>query len=306
MKAFVFGGAGTLGSTSAFLLAKEGLCDEIVLCDVFADKAKNHAMDMGQALWAASGAEVRCGGLSDLDGADLVISAFSVPGSNPGAWRREDTERAMPILTELCAALRERAPGAVVITMTNPVDALNYAMHRLSGLPREQFIGYSFNDSLRMRWAISRHLGVPASDVRCVSMGEHGPTKVQIYSCAEVRGRRCALTEQEAKVIDAVQKDFWDEYLPLGALRTAGWTSAMGILELAEHILGRKTGYVGCSCVLDGEYGLSCLSVGVPAHLGPGGVQKIEELPLSDTERAGFLASADKISGLIRGSFPML
>ena len=306
MKAFVFGGAGTLGSTSAFLLAKEGLYDEIVLCDTFAPKAKNHAMDMGQAVWASTQADIRSGELSDMDGADLVISAFGIPQSNPGAWSYDDTQHMLPILTELCDNLRTRAPEAAVITMTNPVDAINYAMHKLSGLPRERFLGYSFNDSLRMRWGISRYLGIPASDIHCVSMGEHGPTKVQIYSCAEVNGKPYPFTPEQTQEIDATQKAFWDEYLPLGSLRTAGWTSAMGILELAEHIQGRRTGYVGCSCVLDGEYGLHGLSVGVPAHLGPGGVQKVEELPLTDQERQGFLASAEKISGVLRDAFPML
>lgn len=295
MKVFVFGGAGLLGSTSAFLLAKEGICDEIVLCDIFKDKAKNHAMDMSQAIYAVSNTKVRSGTLADLDGSDIVISGFSIPASNPGAWTYEDTKNALPILTELGEHLRMRAPNAVVVSMTNPLDAVNYLLWKISGLPRRQFIGFSFNDSLRMRWGIGNYLNIAPDRIRCASMGEHGGTKVQIYSHVEVDGKNQTFTDEEVRRIDSIQKDFWDEFYPLGSLRTAGWTSAMGMLEIIEHIVGRKKGYVGCSCVLDGEYGLKGLSIGVPAHLSLRGVEKIEEFSLTECERSGFCTAAENI-----------
>ena len=268
MKAFVFGGAGLLGSTSAFLLAKEGLCDEIVLCDLFADKAKNHAMDMSQAVYAVSKTKITAGTLADMAGSGLVISGFSIPTTNPGAWTYDDTQRSLPVLRELAEALRTYAPNAVVVSMTNPLDAINYTLWKLSGLPRRQFIGFSFNDSLRMRWGIGNYLGICPQHIRCASMGEHGGQKVQIYSHVEIDGALRPFTEDEVRASDALQKSFWDEFYPLGALRTAGWTSAMGMLEVVEHIAGRRTGYVGCSCVLDGEYGLKDLSIGVPVDRG--------------------------------------
>ncbi len=303
MKAFVFGGAGLLGSTSAFLLAKEGLCDEIVLCDLFADKAKNHAMDMSQAVYAVSKTKITAGTLADMAGSGLVISGFSIPTTNPGAWTYDDTKRSLPVLRELAEALRTYAPNAVVVSMTNPLDAINYTLWKLSGLPRRQFIGFSFNDSLRMRWGIGNYLGICPQHIRCASMGEHGGQKVQIYSHVEIDGALRPFTEEEVRASDALQKSFWDEFYPLGALRTAGWTSAMGMLEVVEHIAGRRTGYVGCSCVLDGEYGLKDLSIGVPAHLGPGGVEKIEEFDLNERERAGFYGAAENIQKVIAQTF---
>lgn len=299
MKVFVFGGAGLLGSTSAFLLAKEGVCDEIVLCDVLAKKAKNHAMDMSQAIYAVSNTKVTSGALADMEGSDIVISGFAIPSSNPGAWSYDDTKNAIPILRELADSLRTYAPDAVVVSMTNPLDAVNYLLWKLSGLPRKQFIGFSFNDSLRMRWAIGNYLNISPDRIRCASMGEHGGHKVQIYSSVEIDGKLHTFTDQEICEIDALQKAFWDEFYPLGALRTAGWTSGMGMLEIVEHIVGRKEGYIGCSCVLDGEYGLDGLSIGVPAKLSLNGVEKIEEFSLTNSEREEFLTAADDIKTAI-------
>lgn len=295
MKAFVFGGAGLLGSTSAFLLAKEGICDEIVLCDAFAGKAKNHAMDMTQAVYAVSKTKVRTGTLDDMAGTDIVISGVGIPSSNPGAWVPEDIKNALPIIKDLTDHLRELAPNAVVVSMTNPLDAVNYLLWKMSGLPARQFIGFSFNDSLRMRWAVGNYLNISPDRIHCVSMGAHGGRKTQIYSHVEIDGQLWHFTEEEIREIDRVQKTFWDEFYPLGFLRTAGWTSGMGMLEVVEHIVGRKQGFAGCSCIVNGEYGLSDLSIGVPAQLSLKGVEKIEELPLTDHERSELMAAAEEI-----------
>lgn len=295
MKIFVLGGAGLLGSTSAFLLAKEGICDEIVLYDISADKVKNHAMDMTQAIYAVSNTAVHDGTMADLAGSDIVISGFAVPSSNPGIWSLNDTKNALPILTEFADNLRRLAPHAVVISMTNPLDAVNYILWKLSNLDRKQFVGFSFNDSLRMRWGIGNYLNITPDRIHCVSMGEHGGSKVQIYSHVEIDGKLRTFTDKEAHEIDFIQQAFWDEFYPLGKLRTAGWTSASGMLEMVEHIVGRKKGCAGCSCILDGEYGLKDLSIGVPAQLSLNGVEKIEEFSLTASERSRFDLAAAKI-----------
>ena len=298
MKAFIIGGAGTIGSASAFLLAKEGLCNEIVLYDTYMPMAMNHAMDMLQAVSGISGAVIRTGTLEDMADSDLVVSAFGYPREDADKFGKRDVEMVLPIIEEVCSTLKKYAPKAVVITMTNPLDPINYMMYRLSGLSRRQFLGFSINDTLRMRWGISQYTGVPAKLIECASMGEHGASKVQIYSQAKVNGEPLRLDDKEAGIIDNIQLSFWNNYVSCNVNRTAGWTSAIGMVEIAECLTGRRSGFTICSCVLNGEYGLSGISVGVPVFLDKNGVREIIVFDLATDENHAFFASADKVRAM--------
>lgn len=291
MKAFIIG-SGTLGSTTAFLLAEHGLYDDVVLFDPYEPLAVNHAMDLTQAFCLTTDPTVRAGSLDDMAGSDLVVMSAGLR-SKAATPDFVGTAIEMAPLIESIANGLKTAPDAIVITMTNPVDALSYLLCRLSGLPEKQFLGFTWNDSLRFRWAIAKHFGVKPEEVSAYMVGEHGRSKLAVWSDVSIRGEKHVFTPEERDAVAAVQNGFWDEFMKVSSLRTAGWTTAYGCLQQVRYVLGVNEGWCPCS-VIDGDH-----SAGRPARLGPNGLIEAKELHLAADEQALYDASVAKIREMI-------
>lgn len=292
-----------MGSTTAFYLAEKGLADEIVLYDAMPALAEHHAFDLTEAMCMVSPVRIRAGSWADIEGSDIVINAAGLPLDEFTQDDVENISRLMPLLRELSAALK-LAPNAVVITMTNPLDSFNYLLYRLSGLPRGQFLGYSLNDTIRMRAGLAEHFGVGTRDVRAFAAGEHGKTKVQLYSAVEVRGEKVSVSPKEAADLRERLNKKWQDFLGFGIRRTAGWTSAAGAAIMVQAVLEEHDEILPCSCIPDGEYGLSGVSIGLPARLGRNGVREIVRLDLTPAELDAVMASAEIIKSVVAGAEP--
>jgi malate dehydrogenase len=193
----------------------------------------------------------------------------------------------LPILQDVSKKVRQFCPDAVIITASNPVCPLNYAMYRCSEMDRKKVIGYSYNDSIRFRMRLASALGVASSRVAGYVMGEHGDSQVLLFSTARVDGKPVSIGDDMKREL---RQQVPDGQKVLAELlektgRTAAWTTAVGLAAVCRAIVQDTGETIPCSLALDGEYGCHGLSMSVPAVLGKGGVRKILEWKLAPDER---------------------
>jgi malate dehydrogenase len=326
-KVAFIGGAGTVGSSAAFRLATLGIASEIVLIDARPNLAMSHVMDLEQAVAEISGSRIVGGDWADLAGCDVVVLSASLPERNV-ASRDEYLAGNLEIVRNAAEHLAA-CPEAVVVVATNPVDVFTYVLARLAGGAPGRFVGYSYNDTLRFRWAVALTLDVSMADVDALVLGEHGDMQVPLFDLVSVKGVPVGLTEQQRREVETATRTWFSTYQGLNAGRTSGWTSAMGIARLVVAMAGEGTptggavagdpvpagdvglaatlgGLLPCSAILQGEYGLSDVSLGVPVTLGPTGVREIVELPLTPLERRQIRAAGEKVRGLIDRAWSLL
>jgi malate/lactate dehydrogenase len=231
-------------------------------------------------------------GYEDLSGCDLVINNAGVPTQTQSEKsRREMLIGNLRIVLHFAPEIRERCPEALVITAMNPIDSINYAFQRLTGMGRSQLMGYSLNDSYRARMYVARKLGICATRVDMLVVGEHGPHQAPLWSTLKIDGTPFTATpELRAYVLEENPK-FIREMQNLGTGRTAGWISGLGMARMVDAI-ARNTGEVlPCSVMLANEYGRCGFSAGVPARIGRRGVIEVLELPLPADERSSLEAA---------------
>ena len=299
MKVGITGAAGLVGSTTAFYLAVQDLVEEIVLIDINEKLLLAHTWDMEQAVMDVSHTRITSGGLEALAGCGLVIHCASVNESNAKS-RDECLDQNCAILRSIAQAVAAWCPQAILITAANPVDVLNYVLYRETGFPRERVIGFSRNDTLRLRWAISKREGIPMESVDAISIGEHGFATVPLFSRILVDGRPHPYDSAAQEEIRGAIVNYYTNYQNLRTGRSSGWTTAVSLVQVCRKILLDDPAPVPCSVVLQGEYQLEGLSLGVPVRLGSGGLREILEVPMDAGERAGFLAAAQKTKDHIR------
>ena len=285
VKIGIIGAAGTLGSCAAFAVASQGLADELVLLDLNDKLLKSHQMDLETAVTGIKQMTVRTGTAEDLAGCRVVIQAAGAPWRQISA-RIELLEDSLPIIRATAETFKQHCPEAVVITATNPVDPLNYALFRLSGMDRRQLIGYTINDTIRFQMLIARALGVDSTDVECTVVGEHGEHQVLLFSSVKVKGESVTFSEADKQQIRDEIPKILHAYESLGTGRTSGWTSALGLAKMVRAIVEDSGKIIPCSVLLSGEYGQEGISVSLPASLGQGGVKEIHEINMTATEKA--------------------
>jgi malate dehydrogenase len=292
VKLTVIGAAGSVGAPAAFYAAVSGLVSELVLIDIRPNVVQQHALDMSTACSAAGlTVAVKAGSYDDLAGTDVVINAAGVH-QGVIADRMEMLPKNISLVRDTALQIREHCPRAVVITATNPVDPLNYALWRAGGFDRRQVLGYTINDSFRFREIVARHKGADIATVEGLVIGEHGSTQVPVFSSVRVDGRPVEFSGAERQSILEEIPTILRRYEELQSGRTAGWTCAVGIVSLLRAMRDESDRVFPCSVVLDGEYGQRGLSMGVPVVLGRGGLREIERWDLSGDELTAFERSA--------------
>jgi malate dehydrogenase len=293
MKIAIIGGGGWIGSPTAFHIATRGLADEVLLIDVRKAWAEQHAVDMSTAV-AMLGVEVKAGDYADMAGADVVINTAGIPHTGD---RAEMLGKNTHLLRDIAGHIRTYCPEALVITATNPVDPLNYATFRAGGFARRQVIGYSLNDSFRFREFVAAAKGVPVGAVEATVIGEHGPLQVPLFSSVRIAGEPVSFTEAEKQAIIAARPEAFKkiEVLQKETGRTAGWTCAVGLAQLVAAIAGDTGEVFPASVILDGEYRLTGIGMGVPVRLGRSGVREILEWDLAADEQAALDVCAARV-----------
>ncbi len=286
MKIAVVGAAGTLGSCAAYTLVSKKLAEEILMIDPFEGALTTHWLDL-DTVAANQGIKVVKGTYENLGGTDIVVMTAGAP-SGAVKSRSEFLPASLPIVQAAAEQINKYCPKAIVIMETNPVDPMNYAMYLMSpDRDRRRYVGYSLNDSLRLRMWTARKLGVSADKVEGIVMGEHGGSQVMIFSSLRVNGQPVNFDEATKQEIREKPPILLNTFETLVPRRTAGWTSAYGTAIVVEAIRNNSRVMIPCNTVLQGEYGLKNISLTVPAILGKEGIEDVRIIPLAADEQAG-------------------
>ncbi|MEM1989622.1 MAG: malate dehydrogenase [Candidatus Bathyarchaeia archaeon] len=293
-------GVGNLGSCIAYEIANRGLANELVLIDVLRNLAEGNAADIGQAIAFRNNTRVYAGDYGDAEGSQIIIVAAGKPRTPEMKTRLELLGVNQRIISDVAKGIRELSGEPIIITLTNPVDIMNYLMWKYSGFPRERVIGSAgMLDSARLRYVLSRIYDVPILDVDAYVIGEHGERQVPVFSRVRIRGRKMEFTDAEkSRIAEELRQSALAVISKKGA---TVYAPANNTVNMIEAILKDKREIYICSAILSGEYGLTELSIGVPVILGRRGVEAIIEWDLSEDERRIFYSGAESIKSTIEG-----
>ena len=300
-------GAGNIGGTLAHLAALKDLGD-IVLFDIVEGVPQGKALDLAQS-GAVEGFDAALAGAQDyapIEGADVVIVTAGVP-RKPGMSRDDLLSINTNVMNQVGAGIRDYAPGAFVICITNPLDAMVYVLREACGLPHACVVGMAgVLDSSRFRHFIADELSVSVEDVTAFVLGGHGDTMVPLPRYSTVAGIPLTdlvamgwLSAERLEEIVQRTRDGGAEIVGLLKTGSAFYAPASAAIQMAEAYLKDKKRVLPCAAWLDGEYGVDGLYVGVPAVIGAGGVERIVEITLDADEQAAFAHSVNAVRTLV-------
>ena len=201
-------------------------------------------------------------------------------------------------MTSVVDLLPEDWPG-VLLLVTNPVDPLCTLVQRGTGLNRHRVLGYTINDSLRLRTGIGRVLGVAPGRITAWAIGEHGPQAVHLWDRVRLDGAAVALDRAQREQVEDFVGNWYVRHVALDSGRSSTWTSGLGVARMVSAIADGEAGTWPASVVLDGEYGISGVSLSVPVSLGPDGVVEIHEWELSAEQSERLRKAADYVRAAI-------
>ncbi|MDR1759267.1 MAG: malate dehydrogenase [Fibrobacter sp.] len=295
-------GAGQIGGTMALALAQKQLGD-IVLVDVVEGVPQGKSLDIMEGRSVINSSAILSGtnNYADLAGSDVVIVTAGVP-RKPGMSRDDLLGINYSIIEKVGIALKETAPNAFVIVVTNPLDAMVYAMQKVTGFPANKVVGMAgVLDSARLACFVAMELGVSAEDVQAVVMGGHGDTMVSFYNCVSVGGIPLPqlMNKETFDKLAARTANAGGEIVNLLKNGSAFYSPGLSAIKMAEAYLLDKKSVLTCAAMLNGEYGVKGLYCGVPVVMGAKGVEKILEVSMNDAEKAAFDNSVKAVKGLV-------
>jgi malate dehydrogenase len=300
-------GAGQIGGTLALLAATKELGD-VILFDIMDGVPQGKALDLNQS-GPVEGFNSSLKGTSeykDIVGADVVIVTAGVP-RKPGMSRDDLLEINLKVMEQVGAGIAKYAPDAFVICITNPLDAMVWALQKFSGLPANKVIGMAgVLDSARFRFFIAEELKVSVQDVTAFVLGGHGDTMVPLARYSTVAGiplpdlvKMGWLSKEKLEQIIQRTRDGGAEIVGLLKTGSAFYAPAASAIEMAESYLKDKKRILPAAAYLKGEYGVKDTYVGVPVLIGAGGAEKIVEISLSSSEQKQFDKSVASVNGLV-------
>jgi len=295
-------GGGNIGGVLAEQIAYRELGDAVIF-DVVEGLPQGKALDMaeGAPLVGSDSEVVGTNDYADLAGADLVIITAGL-ARKPGMSRDDLLKTNLGIMKQVATGIREHAPGATVIVISNPLDAMVYTFKEISGFPKNRVVGMAgVLDSSRFRRFVAWELGVSVRDVTALVLGGHGDTMVPLVRTCTVAGIPVSklLSPEKIQAIVERTKGAGGEVVGLLKTGSAFVSPARSAIEMAEAILLDKKRVLACACLCEGEYGVDGLYVGVPCILGAGGVERTLEVELDDEERKLFDASVEHVRRLV-------
>jgi malate dehydrogenase len=296
-------GGGNIGGVLAQEAAYRELGD-VVLFDVVDGLPQGKALDMAEGA-PVLGADASIEGTNDyadIAGADVVIITAGL-ARKPGMSRDDLLEKNLGIMKQVAAGVRDNAPDAFVIVISNPLDAMVYTFKEISGFPKNRVVGMAgILDSARFRAFVAWELGVSVEDVTALVLGGHGDTMVPLIRYCTVAGVSVEQFISADRLDEIVSRTKGAGGEVVGLLKTgsAFVSPALSATEMAEAFLRDKKRVLACACLLEGEYGVDGLYVGVPCVLGAGGVERVLEVEMSAEERKLFDASVDHVRTLVK------
>lgn len=296
-------GAGNVGATAAMRLAEKELAD-VVLIDVLEGIPAGKALDLMEAApiekhdTAVIGAT---GNYSPAKDSDIVIITAGIP-RKPGMSRDDLLSTNMGIMDTVTKGVSAVAPNAVLIIVSNPLDAMCHVAYNASGFPKNRVLGMAgVLDSARFRAFIAMELNVSVENTHAFVLGGHGDTMVPLPRFSTVAGIPITQLMAPERIDELVERTRNGGAEIVGLLKTgsAYYAPASAAVEMAEAILKDKKKILPCAACLNGEYGINDLFIGVPVKLGANGAEEIIEIELTDDEKAALDHSADAVRDLV-------
>ena len=297
-------GAGAVGSTFAYALAQSGVADEIVLTDLDANLAQGQVLDLAHGLPFYPNVQINLGGPQDYRDAHVIVVTAGAK-QRPGEARLELLQRNARIIESIMDEIQAQGSQAVVLLVSNPVDILTYVAQQRVGWPPGRVIGSgTVLDSARFRYLLSQHCGVDVHNVHAYILGEHGDSEFAAWSLSHVAGTRfdeyCAICQEcgggpddwqaeKARIEEAVRTS---AYHIIGYKGATWFAVGQALVRITSAIVRNEKSVLTVSSVLQGEFGLRDVCLGVPAIVGEAGVERILDVSLPPDEQAALERSA--------------
>ena len=300
-------GAGQIGGTLAHLVALKELGD-VVLFDIAEGTPQGKALDIAEA-GPAEGFDATLKGTNDyadIAGADVCIVTAGVP-RKPGMSRDDLLGINLKVMKAVGEGIKNNAPNAFVICITNPLDAMVWALREFSGLPHNKVVGMAgVLDSARFATFLAWEFGVSVKDVNAFVLGGHGDTMVPVLSYSTINGipvkdmaKIKGISEARLDEIVARTRSGGGEIVGLLKTGSAYYAPATSAIAMAEAYLGDMKRILPCASYVDGKYNVNGLYVGVPTVIGAGGTEDVIEIELSDEEASNLKVSVDAVEELL-------
>ncbi|MDX1774330.1 malate dehydrogenase (NAD) [Oceanihabitans sediminis] len=300
-------GAGAVGASCAEYIAIKNFASEVVLLDIKEGFAEGKAMDLMQTA-SLNGFDTKITGVtndySKTAGSDVCVITSGIP-RKPGMTREELIGINAGIVKTVSSSLIEHSPNTIIIVVSNPMDTMTYLVHKTTDLPKNRVIGMGGAlDSARFKYRLAEALGAPISDVDGMVIGGHSDKgMVPLINKAARNSVKVSEFLSEERMEQIVQDTKVGGATLTGLLGTSAWYAPGAAVSAMVQAIACDTKKIfPCSALLDGEFGLSDLSIGVPCVLGVNGIEKIVEISLSDAEKAKLAESAEgvkKTNGLL-------
>ncbi|HLH71057.1 MAG TPA: malate dehydrogenase [Candidatus Dormibacteraeota bacterium] len=294
-------GAGMVGGTLAQRLAERDYAD-VVLVDIVEGLPQGKALDITEAgpIYGYDSIVTGTNGYQETVGSDLVVITSGI-ARKPGMSRDDLLKTNAGIVREVTERIRETSPEAMLVVVSNPLDAMVTLAHRVSGFPKQRVVGMAgVLDSARYRTFVAMELGVSVEDVHGFVLGGHGDTMVPLPRYTSVAGIPLTqlLPPDRIQAIVERTRNGGGEIVALLKTGSAYAAPSASVVEMVDAILLDKKRVLPCAALLEGEYGIDGIFVGVPCVLGAGGVERILEIELTAEERADLHRSAEAVREL--------
>ena len=300
-------GAGQIGGTLAHLIGIKELVSEVVLFDVAKGIAKGKALDIAQSS-SVDGFNVKFSGTDDykdIKDSDVIIITAGVP-RKPGMSRDDLLGINLKIIKQVAEGIKNNAPNAFVICITNPLDVMVMAFQKFSGLEAKKVVGMAgILDSSRFKLFLSLELNIPVKEIDAIVMGGHGDTMVPMPRFTKVSGRPLLDLVKEGQIsiekleeINQRTRDGGAEIVKYLEKGSAFYAPAASGVQMAEAYLKDEKKLLPCAAQLNGEYEINNVYAGVPVIIGKNGVEKIEQINLDEEEKKQFRHSIDAVKAL--------
>jgi malate dehydrogenase len=299
-------GAGKVGAQAALELASAQV-DDIALVDIIPGLAEGEALDISHRL-SDTGTDLRISGstdYADLKGSDLVIVTAGL-ARKPGMTRMDLLTKNAGIIASVSKEVAKNAPECVLLMVTNPMDAMTYVALKATGFPKHRVVGQGgVLDNSRFKYVLARKLGVSRASITSLVIGEHGESMIPVASHTSVGGVPVTNLLSDEEIVQAIEDTRKVAAEVIAKKGATIFAPGASIARMAKAIIQDRKEVLAASTLLEGEYGLTGICIGVPLRLGRGGVEKVYELKLTDRERDWFNRGADTLKEALASLPPL-
>ena len=299
-------GCGFVGSASAFCLMQSGLFTELVLIDSDSKRAEGEALDISHGIPFSKPMKIHAGDYDDVKNAGIVIVTAGA-NQQPGETRLDLVKKNINIFKTIIPEIKKRNFNGILLIVANPVDILTYAAVKLSALPENRVIGSgTVLDTARLKYAIGRHLNVDSRSVHAFIIGEHGDSEIAVWSSANVSGvplnNFCEMRGHydHKNATEKIATDVKNSAYEIISMKKAtNYGIAMSVKRICEAIVRNERSILPVSTIMQGEYGISDVSLSMPAIVGKDGIETLVPISLSFDELSKLQESAHALKNIL-------